>query len=350
LPNQGNCDDIEAATTKNMQLTAPSQVILSAVAVTWNGKKYAEEYLQSVMAANCPGIEIIVVDNASSDGTPEFIATEYPAVKLIRNSTNLGFATATNIGIQASTGRYICLINSDVVLLEGCLTQLSHYMEMEANRDVGVIGPQMLGANGAVRRSTMRFPTLRNTLSRALGIDRLFLWSRFCKGQLMADFRHDTPSDVEVLNGWFWMVRREALSEVGNLDERFFMYGEDIDWCYRFWKKGWRVLFYPEAKAIHYGGASSNAAPDRFYVEMQKANLQYWRKHHSAPSYCAYYSVVCVQHLLRLLGHYSVAAIRRGEHRIHERKAQRSWAALVFLLSPKRANKIASAIALDSSV
>jgi GT2 family glycosyltransferase len=313
------------------------QPILSAVAVTWNGRKYAEEYLQSLAAVDFPGLEVIVVDNDSTDGTPEFIAKEYPNVKLIRNSENLGFAKGTNIGIRASRGRYICLINSDVVLMKDCLDQLLHCMELEANKDVGVIGPQMLGVNGAVRRSTMRFPTLGNEVGRALGIDRFPWLSRFCKGQLMSDFNHDRNCDVEVLNGWFWMVRRQALEEVGTLDERFFMYGEDLDWCFRFWKKGWRLRFCPEAKAIHYGGASSNAAPERFYIEMQRANLQYWRKHHGPLSYCVYYSVVFIHHLLRLLGHFCVAALGRNERRGHATKGKRSWAALGYLLGVKKA-------------
>jgi GT2 family glycosyltransferase len=331
-----NVSDVKEGSAKEMQSAALTQVSVSAVAVTWNGKKYAQEYLQSLTEADFPGLEIIVVDNDSTDGTPEFIAQEYPNVKLIQNGANLGFAKATNIGIEASKGKYICLINSDVVLIDGCLSQLLHCMEDETNKDVGVIGPQMLAVTGEVRRSTMRFPTLWNSFCRALAIDQLSWLAPFCQGQLMADFDHDRSCDVEVLNGWFWMARREALEEVGNLDPRFFMYGEDLDWCFRFWKRGWRVLFCPEAKAIHYGGASSSAAPERFYVEMQRANLQYWVKHHGYLSFGAYYCVVCMHEALRLLGHVCLAVARPEGSPVHSRKAKRSWAALEYLLNPTR--------------
>jgi GT2 family glycosyltransferase len=204
---------------------------------------------------------------------------------------------------------------------------------MEANPDVGIIGPQMLGSDGMIRRSTMRFPTLTNTVLRTVGLDRSPGLSRLSGGQLMADFKHDCVRDVDVLNGWFWMIRREALDQVGGLDERFFIYGEDVDWCRRFRQKGWRVVFYPGAKAIHYGGASSSVASERFYVEMQRADLQYWRKHHSRMSYCVYYGLSCLHHLFRVVGH--LCAGLRGSARRRDNnhaKANRSAAALAFLL------------------
>ena len=206
-------------------------------------------------------------------------------------------------------------------------------MDDEGNRDVGVIGPQMLSITGNVRRSTMRFPTLWNTVCK-LAIDQLPWLSAFCRGQLMQDFDHSYPCDVEVLNGWFWMVRREALDDVGSLDPRFFMYGEDIDWCYRFREKGWRLYFIPAPKAIHYGGASANVAPERFFVEMQRADLQYWVKHYGLHSSSAYRCVVCIHHALRLLGHALLASIRKGDCAVHDVKAKRSWAAIRYLLVP----------------
>jgi GT2 family glycosyltransferase len=277
-------------------------------------------------------MEIIVVDNGSSDGTAELVEEQYPNVTLLRNQSNLGFAKATNLGIQASSGQYVCLINSDVVLLDGCLDNLIRYMKVPANRDVGIVGPQMLSADQAVRRSTMRLPTLTNTLCRALGIDRIPWLSLVCRGQLMSDFSHGRESEVEVLNGWFWLVRREALQDVGVLDERFFMYGEDLDWCYRFRSKRWRVLFYPEAKAVHYGGGSSSAAPERFFIEMQRADLQYWLKHHGSVALPIYYAAACLHHLLRFLGHHSATLLHSRRRALHNAKAQRSWAALTYLL------------------
>src|SRR5262249_29720323 len=201
---------------------------LSIVVVTWNAKKYVWECLNSLLQLKELGSsEIIVVDNDSSDGTPELVKKSFPSINLIRNSCNLGFGKATNIGIKEATGEFICLINSDVVVPKGCIESMLRYMEQ--NQDIGLLGPQMLGPDGSVHRSTMRFPTCWRSFCHALVLDSLFKGSKLFSGFMMGHFGHDKTMDVDVLNGWFWMVRRAALSQVGLLDERFFIYGEDID-------------------------------------------------------------------------------------------------------------------------
>ena len=188
-------------------------------------------------------------------------------------------------------------------VLQDCLFKI--YRFMEENPSVGLLGPQMLSRDRKAARSCMRFPTLWNALCRAVALDKIFAGSRFWGGLLMSDFAHDRLMNVEVLNGWFWVVRRDALQRVGLLDEQFFIYGEDVDWCYRFHQNGWRVVFYPDAKAIHYGGASSAKSPARFYVEKQKANLQYWKKYHRGYEWFAYIATMLLNECLRLAG-YSV--------------------------------------------
>jgi GT2 family glycosyltransferase len=275
---------------------------VSVVIVTWNGWNFTRQCLESL--ATCQGesrMEIIVVDNASSDGTPGLIRQQFPNVHLIENTTNEGFSRANNTGIRLCNGEYICLINSDVKVLPYCLARAVDCMEQ--NRAIGILGPRMLGPNGETRRSCMRFPSLWSRFCRAVALDRLFTHSRLCGGFLMRDFEHDRLLDVEVLNGWFWVVRKEALEQVGPLDNRFFIYGEDIDWCYRFKKVGWRVVFYPQAESTHYGGGSSSKAPIRFYLEKQKADAQYWLKHHSRSSLWAYFAIVALHELLRVFGH-----------------------------------------------
>jgi hypothetical protein len=188
----------------------------------------------------------------------------------------------------------------------------------------------MLAADGEVRRSTMRFPTVWGSWCRALGLDDIFRGSRLFGGQFMADFDHRHTADTEVLNGWFWMARRSALDEVGLLDERFFMYGEDIDWCYRFRQAGRRIVFFAGAEAIHYGGASSNNAPVRFYLEMYRAGLQFWRKHHGRAARTAFLASIGVHHLLRAAGYallFLVPARRADSHL----KMRRSLACLGWL-------------------
>jgi GT2 family glycosyltransferase len=147
----------------------------------------------------------------------------------------------------------------------------------------------------------------------------------------MSDFSHDRTCDVEVLNGWFWLIRREAIESVGLLDERFFMYAEDLDWCRRFREAGWRVVFYGGAQALHYGGGSSRIAPLRFYLELHRANLQYWRKYHGALAMILYEQILVLHHLIRMLGH-SIRFLFIAKHRTElGAKIKRSWKLIAWL-------------------
>lgn len=289
----------------NSQTSSPGhpakQATVSVVIVVWNAKKYVVECLES-LRKYCGDVcdEVIIVDNASTDGSPELVAERFPEFKLICNSENLGFAKANNIGIAQSSGSYVCLVNSDVEFVEDCITPLVGYLS--TNPQVGMVGPKMLAATGEVARSTMRFPTIWNYFSRALGLDIAFKGSRWFGGLLMSDFDHRATTPVEVLNGWFVLVRRSSMDRVGLLDPQFFMYGEDVDWCYRFRQAGEGVVFFAEAGAVHYGGGSSSHAPLRFYLELYRATWQYWRKHHGAVSQLGFLVAFTIHHSIRLLG------------------------------------------------
>jgi GT2 family glycosyltransferase len=281
--------------------TRQSSPSVSVVIVVWNAKKFVLECLNS-LREYCASVcaEVVIVDNASTDGTPEFVAKMFPEFTLIRNSENLGFAKANNIGMSQSSGEYICLVNSDVKFTSDPISPMVEYLK--EHHDVGMVTPKMLGADGVtVFRSTMRFPTLWNSFCRALGLDIAFRKSRLFGGLLMSDFDHQTTAPVEVANGWFVIVRRRAIETVGGLDPRFFMYGEDLDWCYRFWKAGERIVFFADAEAIHYGGASSSKAPLRFYLEQCFANWQYWRKHYRWPARLTFLATLGIYHSVRLL-------------------------------------------------
>jgi GT2 family glycosyltransferase len=314
--------------------SATRKPVLSIIIVTWNGKKYAEECLHSLVTRPL-GVptEIIVVDNASSDGTPEAIRAQFPQVHLIENDKNLGFAKANNIGLAASRGEYVCLVNSDVVIPPACMERMVAYMD--ANPTIGVLGPKMLSPDGGIGYSVMRLPTVWNTLCCALGLHAVFPKSGWFGGFMMSGYPYNSIDDVEVLTGWFWMVPRKALDQVGGLDEQFFMYGEDIDWCYRFLKAGWRVVFYPDAEALHYGAASSAKAPTRFYIEMRRANLQYFRKHAGPIRTFGYRLATWLHEVTRILGYsaiYSVSSARRPEAAL---KIKRSIACIRWLSGDK---------------
>jgi GT2 family glycosyltransferase len=286
---------------------------ISVVIVSWNAKSFLLQCIESVLRQSPRDhrkqIEVIVVDNASSDGSPEAVRDNAPAVKLICNGGNDGFAKGNNIGIRASIGEYLFLINSDVVVSDGCFDKLVRYMD--AHPEIGMLGPKIVGSDGKVQRSTMGLPSLWNTLCRALALDSLFPRSRLFGGHLMTFLKHDVTRPVEVINGCFWVVRRSAMEQVGLLDERFFMYGEDVDWCKRFNDGGWKVVFFSEVEVLHYGGASSSNAPVKFNIEMQRANYQYWTKHHSRAEADAFLLISFLHHSLRIIGAVASYSLRR---------------------------------------
>jgi len=304
---------------------------LSIIIVSWNAKDYLVKCLDSIINQKTKyRHEIVVVDNASIDGSLEVLRFKYPGVKVIQNSDNLGFAKANNIGIAKSSGKYVCFINSDVEVLENCIENM--YIFMEENKDVGISGPKILGKDRIVQRSCMGFPTLWNLFSRSMALDLIFPKTRLFGSHMMTYWTHDSIREVDVINGCFWMVRREAIIQIGPLDETFFIYGEDIDWCRRFHESGWRVIFYPLAEAIHYGGGSSKNAPLRFYIEMQKANFLYWKKYHNRISQKSYLILRIFHESIRAIGHAASVITRSNERSISVHKVKRSllsisWAA-----------------------
>jgi GT2 family glycosyltransferase len=180
----------------------------------------------------------------------------------------------------------------------------------------------------------MRFPTIWSLFCRAIALDSFLPGRRWTGAQMMADFQHDRTMDVEVLNGWYWVARREAIEQVGVLDERFFIYGEDIDWCRRFRDAGWRIVFYAGASAVHYGGASSAARPVRFYIEMQRANLQYWQKHHGHTSGFLYCGILLLHQALRAVAYTASYMAKADTRSMAAHNIRRSLATILWLIRP----------------
>ena len=272
---------------------------VSVVIVSWNARDYLRECLLSVRkTAGAVVKEIIVIDNASSDGSPEMVAAEFRDVMLIRATENLGFARANNLALERASGSWLALVNSDVVVHPDCFQQLVKYLE--SHDEVGLVGPKLYGTDGEIQRSCRRLPTIWNTTCRVFGLDNvLSRWALF-SGREMRHWKHDEQAEVEVISGCFWLARREAIKQVGVLDERFFFYSEDMDWCRRFREAGWKVVFVPKATATHFGGGSSANAPFRYSVEMLRANLAYWRKHRGAGTVALFYALCVLHHALRL--------------------------------------------------
>jgi hypothetical protein len=273
---------------------------ISIVIVSWNTKAMLLNCLHSIFEANgrCV-LQVIVVDNGSSDGSPEAVQNQFPDVDLIQAKENLGFAKANNIGIKLANGRHICLINSDVVVSSGCLDHMSAYMD--AHNSVGMVAPKILNSDLTLQLSCREFPSLWNSFCRALALDSMFPNLQFFSGSLMQFWPHDKSRSVDVVSGCFWMLRKEAVADVGPLEEQFFMYSEDVDYCKRYWKKGWEIVYLPEVDSIHHGGASSSLHPVRFQIEGLKARLQYWRKHHGRLAQAAFVGISLLHQLRRMV-------------------------------------------------
>ncbi len=251
---------------------------VSVIIVSWNAKRYLLNCLQTLFVNKHEyRQEIIVVDNASTDGSADAINKRFSFVKLIRNKNNLGFAKANNIGINASAGRYICLINSDVIVRNECIERLLYYMDKHL--EIGILGPMILNGDLSLQPSRMYFPTLARSFREALGLHLILSFAGSSSNRELYENKRNAQA-VDALSGCFLMVRQAAFQQVGLLDESYFMYLEDLDWCKRFHEYGWNVVYYPKAEAIHFGAMSSSILPSRFFREQLRSRLLYWDKHH----------------------------------------------------------------------
>jgi GT2 family glycosyltransferase len=278
--------------------SSSAPVDISVVIVGWNAKHYLELCLESL--AKAPprrSMEVLVVDNASADDSVEMIEKEFPWVKLIKSSENLGFAKGNNVAIRQCQGRYVALINPDVIVFPGCLDALADFLD--ENPKVGNVGPRVLNPDMSMQSTCRRFPTLWNNFCSASGLSSRFKNSPFFAGEHMFYFPHDRTLSVDVIVGCFSMIRREALDSVGLLDEGLFMYGDDVDWCRRARNAGWQVVFYPGGQAIHDRGKTTASYPVRFAVAQQHSVLVYWTKHHSLLGVLGIRGIMLFHHFLR---------------------------------------------------
>ncbi len=308
---------------------------ISVIIVSWNAREHLRHCLESLRQTGGTLVrEVVVVDNASADGSPELVASQFPEVHLVRSKENLGFARANNLGLKHATGSLLALVNSDVILDPDCLQRLAACLE--DHPDVGLVGPKVRGADGRLQVTCRHLPNIWNTTCRFPALDRIWSrWPRFSKFQTWY-WNLERRTTVEVLGGCFWLARRKAVDEVGMLDERFFFYSEDVDWCKRFSDAGWKLMFVPEATATHFGGGSSSNAPIRYSIEQLRSNILYWTKHHGALGRSVCRLIAIQQHGLRFLARGILQATGFGStecrHKLHEHRA-----CLLWLLTGKEA-------------
>lgn len=272
---------------------------LSIIIVSYNTCQLTLETIESVYASNTTySYEIIVVDNQSSDHSVEMVRSRFPRVNVIESGSNAGYSKANNIGIKQAAGRYVLLLNSDTVVMPDTLEVMLRFMD--DHPQVGASGCKVVLADGSLDKTCKRgFPTPAASFYYAFGFAKRFPHNPRFTGYQMSHLDPDEEYPIDCLVGAFMMVRREAVEQVGLLDEEFFMYGEDIDWCYRIKQAGWINYYYPRTHIIHYKGASSRKKPFKIIYEFHRAMIlfyrKHYRKHYSLPVTAAVYGGIAVK-------------------------------------------------------
>lgn len=251
---------------------------LSIIIVNYNSKNYLRGCLDSILNQNHKvSIEIFVSDNNSSDGSIDMIKSDFPQVTLIENKDNIGYSAAANRAIRESSGRYVLILNNDIEVLNDSLNLMVD--TMVKNPTIGLLGCRLLNSNYTLQQSFGYFNL--GFLSEA--IQKIF-FNRYKRGnRLVGRYLykiHKKFKEVDWISGACIMTRREAMDDVGLMDEHYFMFFEEIDLCNRVRKTGWKIYYTPDAKMIHHGGKSSSAEFDRIMIEYRKSQLYFYKKHY----------------------------------------------------------------------
>jgi len=246
---------------------------LSVIIVNWNTKELLlsciESFYRTVKGLS---FEIFVVDNGSSDGSPDSVQRRFPEIELIRNRKNLGFARANNEALRRSKGRYALLLNTDVILKEGAVEKLVEFMD--CNPTVGIAGGQLINVDGSKQNSFDNFPSLA-----AEALNKSLLRMLFPKRYPSKRVNYSMPIDVHSVIGACMIVRSQSIEEVGLLDEDYFFFLEETDWCYRMRRRGWRVCHVPQAEIVHLQGRTANLVKDRAKIEYYRSLYLFFKKH-----------------------------------------------------------------------
>ncbi|MEP7357616.1 MAG: glycosyltransferase family 2 protein [Anaerolineales bacterium] len=249
---------------------------ISIIIVSWNVRDALRACLLSLPTGEAD-IETIVVDAASSDGTAEMVRAEFPWVRLIASTENLGYSRGNNLGLAQAQGQYAFILNPDTELVGDALARLREHME--ANPRVGVLGPRLILPDETTQPTRRRFPTFVTALFESTWLQPLAP-PGVLRAYYAADLPADQPADVDWLVGAALFVRREAWEQAGMLDERFFMYSEEMDWQRRLRAAGWLVRYLPAARVRHHEGGSSAQVPAATHIRFNTSKVRYFRKYH----------------------------------------------------------------------
>jgi N-acetylglucosaminyl-diphospho-decaprenol L-rhamnosyltransferase len=301
---------------------------LSIVIVSWNARDLLKACLRAVFdTLDVPRTEVIVVDNGSDDGSVEMVRAHFPQVRLIENRQNLGFARANNQAIIGSRGRYVLLLNSDTEVKPGALSKMVRFLDTHPN--VGIVGPRLLNTDGSFQGSCADFPTLWG--------EALLLLGDVSQRLRGPSYPYKPPSrltrSVDWVSGACLMIRRDVIATVGLLDEAFFFYTEETDWCFRVKQAGWLVMHQPEAVVVHHGGGSSGRASLQKRRRLYASKRQLFTKHYGRVAGWLFGAAVWTTAVLKMSIWWLIAGFSAGQRRERARHNARSYATLLGLAS-----------------
>lgn len=313
---------------------------LSIVIVNWNTCDMLREVLLSVFQSTEEvrkgsfTLDVIVVDNASDDMSADMVKAEFPQVVLIENTENRGFAAANNQGFERAKGRYVLLLNSDTIVLGNVLEASVTYMDQPEHRSIGAMGCRVLNTDHTMQATCSMFPSLINLTLLTSGLAKL-PWPRFLGRYHMRYWMRDSECKVDVISGCYLMIRREVLEKTGGLDEDFFFYGEETDWCRRITKAGWELWFAPVGEIIHHGSASANKLNHRRDILLTDALVHLHRKHGGRLSMLIAWCILFIFNISRAV-FWSILSLIKGSARF---RARHFWAVSRGLIFDESQNK-----------
>jgi GT2 family glycosyltransferase len=284
---------------------------LSIALVNWNTRELLDQCLSSIYRSTHDiDYEVIVVDNASEDGSTDMLAERHPGVMVIPSKINMGFAAGCNLAFKHSNGRYFLLLNTDTIVRDGALDSMVAFMDRRP--DAGAVGCKLLNPDGSLQRSCSIFPSPATELFDALYLSKLFPRSRLFGAYAMSHWGFDEVREVDFAGGGCLMGRRSAIEEVGLLDEGYFMYTEEADFCCRLWQRGWKVYYTPDAEVVHLGGQSSKKFGSDILLNLYYSRHRFVRKFRGASAARAMGFVIALGAAARLSA-YCLQRLRNPE-------------------------------------
>jgi GT2 family glycosyltransferase len=291
--------------------TGKPAIDVSVVVVSWNTSRILKDCLTSLFANTSDiAFEVILVDNASSDGSVEMVRRDFPSVIVIRNGENRGFVKANNQAFEIARGRYFLLLNSDTIVLDQAIPKTLGYADGHPRG--AVFGCKVLNPDRSIQRTCFMWPSPLNMFLQSTYLYKIFPKSRFFGREFLSWWDHSSEREVQTISGCFSLVRREAIESVGPMDPVYFFYGDDPDWCFRFAKAGWEIRYFPGANIIHFGGQSTEVRRRAFRLQLAGSQLIFNRLHRSDIAFVCDKLLYALFFLIRFPIWLVKAAIRRN--------------------------------------